>query len=78
MAFEHAHGFALGRSFADAAVKVGARFGLVLGADTRDRVDGVVDLAVTVTAEPVADGLARRGGERRRPVPAGCVELEAG
>jgi len=46
VAFEGAHGFALGLAFADAAVEVGARLGLVLGADNGDGVDRVVDLAV--------------------------------
>jgi hypothetical protein len=41
VAFERAQGFSLGLSFADAALDVGARFGLVLGADERDRVDRV-------------------------------------
>jgi hypothetical protein len=62
VAFEGAERFALGLSFADATVEVGARFGLVLGADDGDCVDGVVDLAVAAAVEPVADGLARGGG----------------
>jgi hypothetical protein len=44
VAFERPHRFALGLSLFDAAVEVGARLGLVLGADERDGVDGVVDL----------------------------------
>lgn len=58
MAFEGAHGFSLGIAFSDAAVEVGARLVLMLGADDRDRVDGVVDLAIATAVEPVADGLA--------------------
>ena len=71
--------FALGLSFADAAVEVGTRLGLVLGADERDGVDRVVDLAVAAAAEPVSDGLAGGGRQGRRSVAASkrCFVLEA-
>jgi hypothetical protein len=58
VAFEGAHGFSFGLALADAAIEVGACLGLVFGADDRDRVDGVVDLAIATAVESVADGLA--------------------
>jgi hypothetical protein len=64
VALERAHRFAFGLSLADAAVEVGACLWLVLGADDRDGVDRVVDLAVAAAAEPVADGLARGRWDR--------------
>ena len=45
MALQRPHRFALGLSFADAAVEVGARLRLMLGADHRDRVDRVVGMS---------------------------------
>jgi hypothetical protein len=61
VAFERARGFALGLPFADAAIEVGARLGLVLGAKHRDRVDRVVDLAVAAAVETVSHGITRGG-----------------
>jgi hypothetical protein len=58
VAFEGSQCFAFGFAFADAAVEVGARFGLVLGADDGNRVDGVVDLAIAAAVESVTDGFA--------------------
>jgi hypothetical protein len=80
VAFECAHCFAFGLSLADAAVEVGARLGLVLGAGERDGVAGVVDLAVAAAVEPVADGLAGGGWQGRGSVAAGegRFVLEAG
>jgi hypothetical protein len=79
VAVEGAECFAFGLSLADAPVEVGARFGVVLGADDRDRVDRVVDLAVTAAVESVPDGLARGRGQWGRSVAAGegCLALEA-
>lgn len=59
MALEGSQRFALGLAFADAAVEIGTGFGLVFGADDRDRVDRVIDLAIAAAVEPVSDGLAR-------------------
>ena len=58
--FERPHRFALGLSLFDAAVEVGVRLGLVLGADERDGVDGVVDLAITAAVEAVWTVLPER------------------
>ena len=79
VALERAHRFALGLSFADAAVEVGARLWLVLGADHCDRVDRVVGLTVTSAAEPVSDCLARGGWQWRGSIAPseGCLVLEA-
>ena len=68
VALERAHCFALGLSLAGAAVEVGASFGLVLGADERDGVDRVVDLAVAAAVQAVADGLAGRRWQGRDPL----------
>ena len=46
VAFERSEGLAAGLAFFDAAFEVGAGFGLVIGADDGDGVDGVVGLAV--------------------------------
>ena len=54
VAFERAEGFSSGFAFFDAAFEVGARVGLVFGADDGDGVDGVVGLAVTAGVEAVA------------------------
>jgi hypothetical protein len=71
VALEGSERFALGLAFADAPVEVGAPLGLVLGADDRDRVDRVVDLAIAAAVEPVSDGLARGGWQWGGSVAAG-------
>ena len=91
--FEAASGFSGGFSLADAFGYVGPGFGAVPSAGDSDGVDGAVELAVAVAAEPVAGllppktlgGVRRRPGERRRlrcgiglGVTRRCIHLRGG
>ena len=51
VAFDAAERFPLGLALGDAALEVGAGFGVGLGADDGDLVDGSVELAVATAAE---------------------------
>jgi hypothetical protein len=62
VSFERAHGFAFGLALAGAALEVGAGALVVDGAVERDRVEGVVGLAVAAAVEAVANGLAGASG----------------
>lgn len=85
VAHEAAAGFAAGLAFGGAALDVGLRFGVVLHADHRDRVERVVGLAIAAAVEAMAAGLAagrfdgRRAAERgQRAVIAQPIGVVAG
>ena len=63
--FEAAAGFSGGFSLADAFLDVGLGFGAVSGAGDSDGVDGLVEVAVAASVQPVAGVLPRGGFEWR-------------
>src|SRR5436309_3183529 len=67
VAFEAADDLLLGLALLGAPGYVGPSALVVAHAAQRDHVEGSVGIAVTVTVEPVADGLARRSRNRGNP-----------
>jgi hypothetical protein len=73
VALEAADRFADALALAGLAFDVGDRRCMALSAADDDRVQGAVELAVSVWVEPMADGLAGAGGDR-----GGCCEAGEG